>query len=356
MAFLWPMISFCKMILNKSIGLDICSSKIKAVSLSRQNNGYSLNSFSIMPAPPKGMSSEAPMDQQEMASAIKKTVDNLKVNSKNVNIALSDTQVYTKVIDMPVLSDKELSLAIYWEAERHIPVALSTLTLVWNVLKRPANGSADEKMQVLMVGAPTNLISKYQKVIQMANLTLNSIETETLAIVRDLVTPNLPPTILVSIGAVNTSLAIIKNGILALTYSIPTGGNAINRSIGEDLGITASQSEEYKEKYGYSKEGDAGQKVRKAIEPILTSILLEIRKAIAFYFQKYKDDSVISQILLSGNTAHLPGISTFFVENLGIETIVANPWKILGDKPLPVQISNETSDFTVALGLAMRDL
>lgn len=343
------------MIFNKSIGLDIGLTKIKAVSLSRQNNGFVLDSFNEMSSPPKGMLSEAYSDQEELAQTIKETVMNLKVNSKNVNIALSDNQVYTKVIEMPVLSDKELSLAIYWEAERHIPVALSTITLVWNVLKRPLSSSADEKMQVLMVGAPTNLISKYQKILQMANLTLNSIETETLAIVRALVSPNLPPTIIVSIGAINTSLAIIRDGILVLTYSIQTGGNAISRSIEADFGLTPSQGEEYKKTYGFSKIGP-GQKVGKSTEPILASILLEIRKVLAWNSQKYKDDSIIQQILLSGGTAKLPGIDLFFAENLGIETAVANPWKILGDKPLPEGILNSTSDFTIALGLAMRDL
>ncbi|OGH24982.1 MAG: hypothetical protein A3B47_02715 [Candidatus Levybacteria bacterium RIFCSPLOWO2_01_FULL_39_24] len=343
------------MIFNKSIGLDIGLTKIKAVSLSRQNNNLILDSFSVMSSPPKGMLSEAPIDEREMAQTIRKTVDGLKTNSRSVNIALSDNQVYTKVIEMPVLSDKELSLAIYWEAERHIPVALSTITLVWNVLKKPLNSSSDEKMQVLMVGAPTNLIGKYQRILQMANLTLNSIETETLAIVRALVSADLPPTIIVSIGAINTSLAIIRDGILILTYSIRTGGDAISRSIEADFGITPAQSEEYKKTYGFSKVG-AGQKVGKSTEPILSSILLEIRKALAFYSQKYKDDSIIQQILLSGGTARLPGIDLFFAENLGIETVVANPWKIFGGKPLPSEILNNASDFTIALGLAMRDL
>ncbi len=59
---------------------------------------------------------------------------------------------------------------------------------------------------------------------------------------------------------------------------------------------------------------------------------------------------------MSGGTAKLPGIDLFFAENLGIETVVANPWKILGNKPLPAEILNSTSDFTIALGLAIRDL
>ena len=343
------------MIFNKSIGLDIGMTKIKAISLSRVNNAFVLNSFQVMDTPLKGMLSESPLDEQEMAQALKKAVEGLKVNSKSVNIALSDNQVYTKVIEMPTLSDKELSLAIYWEAERHIPVALSTISLVWSVLRRPSNSSANEKMQVLMVGAPTTLINKYQKVLQMAGLSINSIETETLAIVRALAPNNLPPTIIVSIGAINTSLAIIKDGILVLTYSIQTGGNAITRSIEVDFGLTPSQGEEYKKTYGFSKVG-AGQKVGKSTEPILSSILLEIKKALAFYSQKYKDDAIIQQILLSGGTAKLPGIDLFFAENLGIETVVANPWKILANQQVPLEIQNGTADYTIALGLAMRDL
>lgn len=343
------------MILNKSIGLDIGSDEIKAVSLSRQNEGLVLDAFSAIPASSKGMLSEAVADEREMAMAIKKAVGNLKVNCKNVNVALSDNKAYTRIIEMPILSDKELSEAIFWEAERYIPVPLSTITLVWNVLKRPLNSSVDEKMQVLMVGAPTDLINKYQRILQMANLALNSIETEILAIVRTLVTPNLPLSLIVSIGAISTSLAIIREGILVLTYSIQTGGNAISRSIETDFGLTPIQVEEYKRTYGFSKKGE-GQKVGKSTEPILSSILLEIRKTLAFYSQKYKDDSIIQQILLSGNTARLPGIDLFFTGNLGIETVVVNQWEVFGNKSLPAQILNSTSDFTIALGLAMRDL
>ncbi|MDP2638277.1 MAG: type IV pilus assembly protein PilM [Candidatus Levybacteria bacterium] len=343
------------MLFNKSIGLDIGLTKIKAISLSRQNNGYVLNSFQAMPVPPKGMLSEAPQDEQEMAQAIKKTVESLKINSKNVNIALADNKVYTKVIEMPPLSDKELSLAIYWEAERHIPVALSTISLVWRVLKRPSNSLTGEKMQVLMVGAPTALISKYQKVLQMAGLTLNSIETETLAIIRALVYPKLPPTVIVNIGAANTSLAIIREEIPVLTYSIAIGGTAISRSIEADYGLTMSQSEEYKKIYGISKEG-IGNKIGKSTEPILSSIVLEIKKALAFYSQKYKEDSVIQQAFLSGGTAKLPGIDRFFAQSLGIEAIVANPWRILVNQQVPPEIIKSNSDYTIALGLAMRDI
>ncbi|MBI2028732.1 MAG: type IV pilus assembly protein PilM [Candidatus Levybacteria bacterium] len=340
---------------KKSIGLDIGLTNIKAVSLSRQKEGFFLNSAFSIPTPPRGMFSESPLDQENIAKAIKKVVSNLKADSKNVNVALDDTQVYTKVIDMPALSDRELALAIHWEAEQNIPVSLSDITLVWNVLKKPPKESKDEKMRVLLVGAPTTLIKKYQNIIEASGLNLYAIETEILSVVRALSYSGLPPTIILSIGAISTSLAIVKDNILVFTYSIPTGGNAISRAISSDFGLTLSQSEAYKKAYGLSKEG-MGQKVGKSTELILTSILGEVKKTLAFYSEKYHDDSLIQQILLSGGTARLPGIDLFFAENLGIETALANPWKILASQVVPQEIVSSASDFTIAVGLAMRDL
>ncbi len=66
-----------------------------------------------------------------MAATIRKLVEQTRIDSKNVNIALPESQVYTKVIDMPVLSDRELSSAIVWEAEQYIPVPLANVTLDW---------------------------------------------------------------------------------------------------------------------------------------------------------------------------------------------------------------------------------
>ncbi|MDO8620796.1 MAG: type IV pilus assembly protein PilM [Candidatus Levybacteria bacterium] len=346
---------------NSSFGLDIGVTNTRAVWLDYAKEGFLLKASAIAPTPPKSVLSESPLDQEEMAQAIRNVVDKAKITVRNVNIAFPENQVYTKVIDMPVLSDKELAFGIYWEAEQYIPVPLSTITLVWSVLKKPQKievGST-EKMQVLMVGAPTALINKYQKILSMAGLNIVSIETEILSAIRALVpfkaNVNIvpPTTVIISIGAVSTSLAIIKEGILVFTYSIPIGGIAINRAIESDFGLTLPQAEEYKKTYGFSKEG-VGGKIGKSIEPILTSIAAEVKKSLAFYAQKYNNQSPIQQILLSGGTAKLPGIDLFFAQDTGIETAIGNPWKVLTSQEVPKDIIDQASDYSVAVGLAMK--
>ncbi|MCL5439266.1 MAG: type IV pilus assembly protein PilM [Patescibacteria group bacterium] len=345
-------------------GLDIGATTIKTVWLSGDNTSFILNSASILPTPPKGMLSESPLDQEEMARVIKKIVDDSKITTKYVNIALPESQVYTRVLEMPTLSDKELSSAIYWEAEQYIPVPLSSVTLDWSVLRRPKIEA--EKMEVLLVGAPTALVDKYQKVLTIAGLTIASLESEILSVVRALVSPAtnpdqartvnekiFPNTLIIHIGALSTSIAIINNGIIAFTYLIPTGGAAINRAIATDFGFSESQAEEYKKVYGVSTES-LGGKIGKVTTPILMAIITEVKKAVAFYNEKYKSGSPIQQILLSGGTAKLPGVTTFFTQNCGIETAIANPWNILSSQQVPKEIIDNASDYTIAVGLAIR--
>src|ERR1035437_5782270 len=314
---------------KKSFGLDIGATSLKLVMLEGQKGAYILKAASISPIPPKGMLSESPLDEEEMAQAIAKAVRDAGIDTKLVNVALPENQVYTKVLEMPVLSDRELASAIYWEAEQYIPVPLTSITLVWNVLKRSANPAQGDKMEVLMVGAPTMLVNKYQKIISMAGFQINSMETEILAAIRSLVLDDsFPTSLVVNIGAISTSFAIVREGAMVFTYSMSIGGAAINRAIATDFGLTPQQAEEYKRVYGISGKS-LGGKIGKATEPILNSILGEIKKSIAFYSQKSKDDSPIRQIILSGGTAKLPGIEVFFANNSGIETAIANPWKIL---------------------------
>lgn len=342
--------------MNKSsFGLDIGVSSINAVWLSRLKNGFEVDASISAATPTKGMMSESPLDQEEMARAIAKVVSDAKITSKTVNVALPENQVYTKVIEMPVLSDKELSSAIYWEAEQHIPVPLTTVTMAWSVLRKAYEGGG-EKMQILMVAAPTLLVNKYQKILKMAGLTIKFLETEILSIIRALVgDQNFPPSIIINIGAINTSLVIIRDGIMIFSYSIPTGGKAISRAITTDFGLTPDQAEEYKNTYGVSKEAFGG-KIGKATEPILNSIMSEVRKALAFYVDKYKNDKPIRQIILTGGTAKLPGIDLFFTANTNIETVTANPWKNLASPAsLPKAILNNGPDYTIAVGLSMRD-
>ncbi len=132
------------------------------------------------------------------------------------------------------------------------------------------------------------------------------------------------------------------------------GGAAINRAIATDFGFTTDQAEEYKKTYGVSDKA-LGGKIGQATTPILSTIVTEVKKSIAYYSQKYRD-LPIRQLILAGGTANLPGIDAFFANNTAVETVTANPWKVLAStQQVPKEILDNASDYAIAVGLAMRD-
>ena len=347
---------------NKSFGLDLGITSIKAVWLARDKDGFFLKSNIMSPTPAKGMLSHSPLDEEEMANAVKKIVENGKIFTKNVNVALPEDHIYSKSIEMPHLSDKELALAIHWEAEQYIPVPLSSITLDWIVLNLDQKKeTTNKKLQVLIVGAPTLLIDRYQKILTMAKLNPVIMETELLSIVRALAyqkenSPFHPPTIILSIGSISTILALVKDGVIVFTYTVPVGGMAINRVLQADLGFSYTQAEEYKRTYGVAKT-EQYEKVGKTIGLILGVVVSEVKKVLAFYSKQYKEDPPVQQILLNGGTAKLPGIDVFFAENTDIEIVIADPWRtVLSSRSTLTQDAKDSAlNYTVAIGLAMRE-
>lgn len=340
---------------SNSFGLDIGTTAIRVAWFNREQNALEYVSSFAGPPPTPGILSESPLDQQEMAQFINKYVTQAKVTTNSVNIALPENQVFTKVIDMPVLSDKELANAIFWEAEQYIPAQLDTMSLDWSVLHNTSEGMPNQRMQVLLVAAPLQLIKRYQTILELAGLSIAAIETEVLSVIRSMVqTTNFPTSLILHIGSLGTSLILVRRGMMIFNYSIPLGGIAMTRGIAADFGFSPAQAEEYKKTYGLS-DKNFGGKVGKAIEPILVEILSEVKKAMSFYSEKYKNDSPISQILLSGGGAMLPGIDLYFAQQIGLETVIANPWKLLNIQKVPAELQVRGPEYGVAIGLALKE-
>lgn len=340
---------------NPIFGLDIGITTMKVSWLASDKKSIKYLSALKASSPPKGITSESPFDHQEMAEAINKLVVDAKISTNNVSVALPESRVYTKVIDMPNLSEKELSSAIYWEAEQYIPSPLDTMTLDWTILRKPSNSDTANKMQVLLVAAPIQVIKRYQTILELAGLSVAGIETEILSVIRSVVTSgHFPTTLIMNMGALSTSLSIVQGGIVVFIYIIPLGGVAITRAIAADLGLALPQAEEYKKIYGLL-DRSFGGKISRAIQPLLSSIVAEVKKAINFYSDKYKNESPIAQLLLTGGTASLAGISSYFVQNVGLETVIANPWKMLNIQGVPAEIESLGPEFAVSIGLALKE-
>lgn len=334
------------------IGLDIGQSAIKIVQLSKENAGFKLEAIGIAQSPVVEIESEK---DSATAEVLKKLIKDSGVNMHDCVVGLPESQVFTRVIEMPFLEEPDLTSAIRWQAEQYVPIPLSDVVIKHQVLTLPEPGVPNAKMTVLLVAAPNDLMNRYLSILSMAKLEPLAVETEIFAVARALVASDefSPASLLVNFGNEATTLAVLKRGDLALTQPITVGGLAFTRALTTDLKLAQNEAEEYKKTYGLLPEKMEG-KVKSSLQPIVDMVVSEIKKAIAFYESK-PGAAPIKRIVLSGGTALIPGLVTFFAEALEIETQLGNPFSLINltDKQRET-VFDAGPIFAAAVGLAMK--
>lgn len=336
-----------------SVGLDIGSRTIKVVELAKQGNEFVLKSAGAIGY--SGMNIDANLDDEkqmaDLAGVIRKLMNDAKINSKTVTISLPETQVFTRVMQFPLLNDQEIASAVKWEAEEYIPIPIKEAIIEHQILERRESANPPQVL-VLLIAVLRTLVEKYVKIASLAGLSVASVETELLAIARSLSQPD-KTVLIVDFGASSTDIAVAKGEQLFFSRSVQTAGDAFTRAVAQSLGVTPQQAEEYKRTYGLSPDQLEG-KVGRALDPIFKVVAGEIKKAIHYYQLNIKGESPTS-VVISGGSAGLPGAATALTNLLGMEVTIGTPFsKIKVDPEAAQGLANYAPLYAVAVGLAMR--
>lgn len=339
------------------IGLDIGASSIKVVILAGKDRPPKLISLGKVLSPQPGIVSDADLDLENVANAIKNLLGEVKAPGQDVIIALPESKIFTRVIyDLPFLTNEELTQAIRFAAEEFVPMPIKDVNLNYQVIYRSPQKTPNARTVVFVIATPKVLLSKYLKVLQIADLKPAAVETEIIAVARALVTSNpySPTTLLVQLSQSNTDLAVISEGLILLSRAIATGAGALTRIITQSFNFEASQAEEYKRVYGMLPDQLEG-KVYQILKPVVDVIVAEARRVIQAHEAQNKQVPV-KRVILTGGGAGLPGLVGYFAQSLGLEVQEADPFsQVAVDPKLKGKLTSEGSLYSVAVGLAMKE-
>jgi type IV pilus assembly protein PilM len=91
------------------LGLDISSTSVKLLELSRQSGRYRVESYAVRPLPSGAVVEKNINDQEAVAEAIRAMVKQARTRVKHSAVAVAGSAVITKTIDMPAgLNDDAL--------------------------------------------------------------------------------------------------------------------------------------------------------------------------------------------------------------------------------------------------------
>jgi len=364
------------------LGVDLGTSSVKIVELAPNSDGPELVTYGFVEESTEIVKSDSQKEKDKITSLIKHLIKKTGATADQVVAALPSFSVFSSIISLPAMSEKDLNSAVRWEAKKFVPMPLEEMVLDWRLVeeeeksasaKALANKEKNKKMdkkkkeknektsdyKILLTAAPKNLAKKYIDIFKSLNLQIASLETEAFALQRSLIGDNPSPVMVVDIGALATDISIIKDGIPVLNRGVDVGGHTISKSIANALNIDSERAEQFKRDFGISTSdlnNDTNQsKIPKTIEFVLSSVINEIKHVFNLY--KNVEDIPVEKIVLSGGSAFLPNFTDYLSKLFNTKVIIGDPWsRVSYPKELEPALMEIGPRFSVSIGLALREL
>ncbi|MGH8280080.1 MAG: pilus assembly protein PilM [Gammaproteobacteria bacterium] len=339
------------------VGIDISTSSVKLIELSKTGGTYKVETFGAEAMPFNAITDKVIVDMDAVGDAVRKVVKRASPHTKQAAVAVGG-QVMTKTIQMPAsLSDKDLGEQIELQADQYISQPLNEVAFDYEILG--VSKQDPDLMDVLLVAARRENIEKLQAVLEIAGLSAAVIDVEVYAvenacklIAYQMVDNGVERTIgLVDFGAATTTFTVLRDRRIIYNYTTDFGGKQLTEEIMRHYGLT------YEEAGKAKKEGGLPNNYKvEILDPFVDDMAQAVNRSLQFYQSSSSENQHLDQILLCGGCAAIPGAAERIVAKLNTPTIVSNPFgkMRLSSKAKAQYVEHEAAALLVACGLALR--
>jgi len=339
------------------VGIDIGSHSVKAVLLSKKDEHYRLEAFAVEAMPKGAMVERSIQDIESVGRVIHKIRKKMPKSVTQAAVAVSGQTVITKVIFMDVsLSDSELESQIEIEADSLIPYPLDEVSLDFE--KLDINEADPSKVNVLLSAARTESVEARAGALDAGGFEPKVVDVESYALSRtiQLCANALPEdaedkiVAFIDVGASTTLFSVVQKGKTIYTRDQVFGGEQYTKTIVSYYNKSFDEAEQAKIS------GDLPPNYTfEVLAPFQTTFLQQVRRAVQMFLTTSGNDQ-LDYIVLSGGTSLIQGIDRLLIDELGIHSIIIDPF---ADMELSPELDREILDkhraqLAVASGLALR--
>ena len=339
------------------LGLDISSTSVKLLELEKDGNNYRVQSLAVEPLPDNAVVEKNFQDVEAIGETIQKAVKRSGTKARLAAVAVAGSAVITKIINMPAnLSESELEQQIQLEADQYIPYPLEEINLDFEVIGPTANNP--DSVDVLLAASRSENIETRTDALEIGGLTAKIVDVEAYTVenVAPLLTAQMEDggkdkiIAIIDIGATMTSLNVIENGNLIYTREQNFGGKQLTEEIMRRYGLAYEEAGRLKKSGGLP-----DNYIPEVLEPFKETIAQQVSRFLQFFYTSGQHNSV-DLIALAGGCASIPGIDELVESQLGIQTVIANPFAnmSLSSKVNPQALSKDAPSLMIACGLALR--
>lgn len=334
-------------------GLDIGHGSVHVMQLAAARTKPKVIGYGMATFDPAAIEDGVIIKPEIIAESVQKLFRHNLVGSVvtgRVALAAPVARAFTRSLDTPKLSDKELAEAVRTEVEQYIPAAAESLYVDYSQVSDTAGKSG-----IFVVAMPKKVVDSYVTLARLLGLETVLVETSSDAganlFRRDAQSD--VPTVLVDFGSGSADITIYDNNPI-VSGTAPCGGEQITRLIAEALDVTEREAVIIKSRYGLTPSKKQSQ-IEAALKPTLNLLSREIRRTIRYYEERTKAKQNIAQIVVMGGGANMPGLADYLTSDLRIPVRSLDPTAYVDFGHLQPLNAGERMSYVTAAGLALYD-
>ena len=338
------------------IAVDISSTAVKLLQLSRAGDRYRVEHYAIEPLPANAVVDKNIADPEAVGEAIRRAMARSGSKARHAVGAVAGSAVITKMIPMPNdLTDDDLESQVELEAGNYIPYPIDEVSLDFEVMG-PMPGN-DEMLQVLLVASRSENVETRASALELGGLTVEVMDVETFAMENafELLGASEGPAdqlvALVDIGATVTTLYVLRGGRSLYSREQVFGGKQLDEEVMRRYGLNLEEARLAKRQGGLPDTYQA-----EVLQPFREALVQQVSRLLQFFYAGSEFNRV-DRIVLAGGTASTPGVAPMVEEQLGVPTAVANPLAqmTLGPRVQAPALAQDAPSLRIAAGLALRN-
>ncbi len=357
---------------RKVVGLKIDASHIAAAVVVESNGVNELVQLAQRPIDSGLVLDGDVRDADALAHELKLFFEENDLPKKDVRIGLSSNRIGVRTFDIAGIDDDErFDNAVRFRAHEVLPVAQNESVLDYRILdERPTEGGETSR-RILLVVAPRDQVNPYVEVARNAGIKLEGLDLEALSLLRAFVDPKAfaarlvddTATVVVSIGHESTTLLVAGGGACEFTRVFRWGGETLQDAVMNELGVHPAEAATMLRHLSLSGPGrqydglDEESRTR-AVEAVrlrLTPFARELVSSLQFY-QTQPDSLGIGEIVLTGGTSHLEGLSEALHQMIGVAVRIGDPFaRVTVSGEIDPTIEATIGSMAVPIGLAIND-
>lgn len=328
---------------NGLIGLDIGSNVIKLLEIKSTEKPFRVESFAIVPLPTGTIVKGEIKDPNAIGAALKELFKRKNIQTKSVALAISRSSAIIKNIQVDNrLTPSEIESRAWIEANHHFPDLVGEIYLDFSVSPSTENPS---QLDLVLVACRKDQIKPYLDALQQSGLVAKIIDVNSYALERALALmaesfSDLNTVALLNLDLNVSTLLVVHDRKLIFAHDHAYDGQRLQTSTQEYLKTAVGQ---------IASLNDAAY-----LEILKNALSAHLRHTMHFFYSS-RPNINIQKLMLSGDCANTPALAEFIQQEVGIETVLANPFlgMTIASGVDAKELQMHAADMMLSCGLAL---